>query len=134
MLDCAAPMTARILDGKSLAAATRSALKQKVEALVQRGVRPGLGVLIAGDNPASKVYVRNKTLAAEEIGVHSRLLEYGKDVSEAELMQTVSSAERRPGGAWDSGAAPAAEAHRRLERARIHRAGQGCRCASAAGA
>jgi methylenetetrahydrofolate dehydrogenase (NADP+)/methenyltetrahydrofolate cyclohydrolase len=82
-------MTARILDGKSLAAATRSALKQKVEALVQRGVRPGLGVLIAGDNPASKVYVRNKTLAAEEIGVHSRLLEYGKDVSEAELMQTV---------------------------------------------
>src|ERR1041384_5950836 len=97
MLDCAAPMTARILDGKSLAAATRSALKQKVEALVQRGVRPGLGVLIAGDNPASKVYERNKTLAAEEIGVHSRLLEYGKDVSEAELMQTVAAlnADRR---------------------------------------
>src|ERR1044072_690185 len=89
MLDCAAPMTARILDGKSLAAATRSALKQKVEALVQRGVRPRLGVLIAGDNPASKAYVGNKTRAAEEIGVHSRLLEYGKDVSEAELMQTV---------------------------------------------
>jgi len=89
MLDCAAPMTARILDGKSLAAATRTALKEKVDALVQRGVRPGLSVIIAGDNPASKVYVRNKTLAAEEIGVRSRLLEYGKEVSEAELMQTV---------------------------------------------
>jgi methylenetetrahydrofolate dehydrogenase (NADP+) / methenyltetrahydrofolate cyclohydrolase len=82
-------MTARILDGKSLAAATRTALKEKVDALVQRGVRPGLSVIIAGDNPASKVYVRNKTLAAEEIGVRSRLLEYGKEVSEAELMQTV---------------------------------------------
>ena len=89
MLDCAAPMTVRILDGKSLAAETRTALKEKVDALVQRGVRPGLSVIIAGDNPASKVYVRNKTLAAEEIGVRSRLLEYGNEVSEAELMQTV---------------------------------------------
>src|SRR5262249_10765467 len=96
MLDCAAPMTARILDGKSLAAATRTALKQKVDALVQRGVRPGLGVVIAGDNPASKVYVRNKTLAAEEIGVRSRLLEYAKEVSETELMQTVASRNAEP--------------------------------------
>jgi methylenetetrahydrofolate dehydrogenase (NADP+)/methenyltetrahydrofolate cyclohydrolase len=82
-------MTARILDGKSLAAATRTALKQKVDSLVQRGVRPGLSVLIAGDNPASKVYVRNKTLAAHEIGVSSRLMEYGIHVSEPELMQAV---------------------------------------------
>jgi methylenetetrahydrofolate dehydrogenase (NADP+)/methenyltetrahydrofolate cyclohydrolase len=89
-------MTATILDGKSLAAATRAALKQKVEALVQRGVRPGLTVIIAGDDPASKVYVRNKTLAAEEIGVRSRLLQYGKDVSEAELMQTVAALNADP--------------------------------------
>jgi len=89
-------MTARILDGKSLAAATRSSLKQKVDALVQRGVRPGLTVIIAGDNPASKVYVRNKTLAAEEIGVRSRLLEFGKQVSEAELMQTVAALNADP--------------------------------------
>jgi len=82
-------MTAQILDGKSLAAATRAALKQKVEALVQRGVRPGLTVIIAGDDPASKVYVRNKTLAAREIGVHSQLFEYKKDVSEAEILQRV---------------------------------------------
>ena len=80
-------MAAQILDGKSLAAATRAALKQKVEALVQRGVRPGLSVIIAGDDPASKVYVRNKTLAAEEIGVRSQLIEYRSDVSQAELLQ-----------------------------------------------
>jgi len=89
-------MTARILDGKSLAAATRTALKQKVDALVQRGVRPGLTVIIAGDNPASKVYVRNKTLAAEETGVRSRLLEFGKEVSETELMQTVAALNADP--------------------------------------
>jgi methylenetetrahydrofolate dehydrogenase (NADP+)/methenyltetrahydrofolate cyclohydrolase len=82
-------MAAQILDGKALAAATRAALKQKVEALVQRGVRPGLTVIIAGDDPASKVYVRNKTLAAEEIGVRSQLIEYKKDVSETELLQRV---------------------------------------------
>jgi methylenetetrahydrofolate dehydrogenase (NADP+)/methenyltetrahydrofolate cyclohydrolase len=82
-------MAAQILDGKALAAATRAALKQKVEALVQRGVRPGLTVIIAGEDPASKVYVRNKTLAAEEIGVRSQLIEYKKDVSETELLQRV---------------------------------------------
>ena len=89
-------MTARILDGKSLAAATRTALKQKVDALVQRGVRPGLAVIIAGDNPASKVYVRNKTLAANEIGVFSRVLELGEDVVEAELLQTVAALNADP--------------------------------------
>src|SRR5580765_2960197 len=89
-------MTARILDGKSLAAATRTALKDRVDALVQRGVRPGLTVIIAGDNAASKVYVRNRTLAAEETGVRSRLLEYGNEVSEAELMQTVAALNADP--------------------------------------
>jgi methylenetetrahydrofolate dehydrogenase (NADP+) / methenyltetrahydrofolate cyclohydrolase len=89
MLDCAAPMAAQILDGKSLAATTRAALKQKVDALVQRGVRPGLTVLIAGDDPASKVYVRNKTLAAKEIGVRSELIELPGSVSEQQLLDQV---------------------------------------------
>jgi len=82
-------MTAKIIDGKSLAAATRAALKQKVDALVQRGVRPGLTVIIAGDDPASKVYVRNKALAAKEIGVRSEVLEYKSDVSESEILDRV---------------------------------------------
>jgi len=89
MLDCAASMPAQILDGKSLAAATRAALKHKVEALVQRGVRPGLTVIIAGDDPASKVYVRNKTLAAKEIGVRSELIALPGSVTEKELLAVV---------------------------------------------
>jgi len=82
-------MAARILDGKSLAATTRAALKEKVDALVQRGVRPGLTVMIAGDDPASKVYVRNKTVAAREIGVRSELVELPGSVSERELLDRV---------------------------------------------
>jgi methylenetetrahydrofolate dehydrogenase (NADP+)/methenyltetrahydrofolate cyclohydrolase len=89
MLDCAAPMAAQILDGKSLAAAIRTALKQRVEALVQRGVRPGLDVVLAGDDAASRVYVRNKTLAAAEIGVRSQLHEFKQDVTEAALLEKI---------------------------------------------
>jgi methylenetetrahydrofolate dehydrogenase (NADP+) / methenyltetrahydrofolate cyclohydrolase len=89
-------MPAQILDGKSLAAATRAALKHKAEALVQRGVRPGLTVIIAGDDPASKVYVRNKTLAAKEIGVRSELIELPGTVTEAELLGHVAKLNANP--------------------------------------
>ena len=82
-------MSAKILDGKSLAATTRAALKQKVDALVQRDVRPGLTVVIAGDDPASKVYVRNKTLAAKEIGVRSELIELPASVTQEELISRI---------------------------------------------
>jgi methylenetetrahydrofolate dehydrogenase (NADP+)/methenyltetrahydrofolate cyclohydrolase len=82
-------MAAQILDGKSLAAAIRAALKQRVEALVQRGVRPGLAVILAGDDAASRVYVRNKTLAAGEIGVRSELFELAADVTEDQLLERI---------------------------------------------
>jgi len=82
-------MAAKILDGKSLAAATRAALKHKVDALVQRGARPGLAVILAGDDPASKVYVRNKTLACEEIGVRSQQIDAPASVTQEELIERV---------------------------------------------
>jgi methylenetetrahydrofolate dehydrogenase (NADP+)/methenyltetrahydrofolate cyclohydrolase len=84
-------MAAQILDGKSLAASIRTALKQKVAALVQRGVTPGLAVVLAGNDAASRVYVRNKTLAAGEIGVHSEQLEFPQDVSQSRLLDTIDS-------------------------------------------
>jgi methylenetetrahydrofolate dehydrogenase (NADP+) / methenyltetrahydrofolate cyclohydrolase len=96
MLDCAAPMAARILDGKSLAARLRTEMKLRVDALVQRGARPGLAVILAGDDAASRVYVRNKTLAAAEIGVHSELHEFKQDVAEAVVLEKVSSLNRDP--------------------------------------
>ena len=66
-------MAARILDGKSLAAQVRAAVKREVEALAQRGIRPGLAVVLAGDDPGSRVYVRNKVRACEETGVRSTI-------------------------------------------------------------
>lgn len=89
-------MAAQILDGKSLAASIRAELKARVAALVQRGVRPGLGVILAGDDDASRVYVRNKTLAAAEIGVHSELHEFKRDVTESVLLQKIDSLNRNP--------------------------------------
>ena len=89
-------MAARILDGKALAAAIRGELKQKVEALARRAVRPGLAVLLAGDDAASRVYVRNKTLAAAEIGVHSEQHEFGRDVAESVLLKKISSLNENP--------------------------------------
>ena len=89
VLDCAPRMAARILDGKSLAAQVRSAVKSEVAALSQRGIRPGLAVVLAGDNPASRVYVRNKVRACEETGVRSELYELPASISEEALLDRV---------------------------------------------
>jgi methylenetetrahydrofolate dehydrogenase (NADP+)/methenyltetrahydrofolate cyclohydrolase len=82
-------MAAQILDGKSLAAQVRAGVKEKVARLAQRGIRPGLAVVLAGDDPASKVYVRNKVRACEETGVRSSLFEYPQSVSQAQLLERV---------------------------------------------
>ncbi|MGH8708904.1 MAG: bifunctional 5,10-methylenetetrahydrofolate dehydrogenase/5,10-methenyltetrahydrofolate cyclohydrolase [Burkholderiales bacterium] len=75
-----------ILDGKRLAASIRAAVKEEVARLAERGVRPGLAVILAGDDPASRVYVRNKVRACEETGVRSQLHEYPAAVSERQLL------------------------------------------------
>ena len=82
-------MAAQILDGKSLAAAVRSRVRESVSHLAQRGITPGLAVILAGDDPASRVYVRHKTLACEETGVQSRVLTFDRSVSQSELVETV---------------------------------------------
>jgi methylenetetrahydrofolate dehydrogenase (NADP+)/methenyltetrahydrofolate cyclohydrolase len=79
-------MAARILDGKALAAEIRAEVKAKVAALARGGVNPGLAVILAGDDPASKVYVRNKIRACEETGVRSVFIECPASVSEDDLL------------------------------------------------
>jgi methylenetetrahydrofolate dehydrogenase (NADP+)/methenyltetrahydrofolate cyclohydrolase len=82
-------MSARILDGKSLAASIRVSVKERVAALAAKGVRPGLAVILAGDDPASKVYVRNKTRACEETGIRSVQIDYPASVTQAELLRRI---------------------------------------------
>jgi len=90
-------MAAQILDGKSLAAQIRTEVKARVAALAQRGIRPGLAVILAGEDAASRVYVRNKVLASEQTGVASSLFEYPSSVGEAQLLRRVEALNADPG-------------------------------------
>jgi methylenetetrahydrofolate dehydrogenase (NADP+)/methenyltetrahydrofolate cyclohydrolase len=89
-------MSARILDGKALAASVRASVKQSVARLAERGVRPGLAVVLAGTNPASRVYVRNKARACEETGVRSVVHEYDSSVEESELLRRIAALNEDP--------------------------------------
>jgi methylenetetrahydrofolate dehydrogenase (NADP+)/methenyltetrahydrofolate cyclohydrolase len=89
-------MAARILDGKALAAAVRASVKETVARLAARGIRPGLAVILAGDNPASAVYVRNKVRACEETGVRSEVHRYGGDVTERALLDRIAALNSDP--------------------------------------
>ena len=80
---------ATILNGKQVAAEIRAELKMRAEALRKDGVVPCLAVLLAGDDPASKIYVRNKKRACEEIGIESRELLFPENVTEEELIAQI---------------------------------------------
>jgi methylenetetrahydrofolate dehydrogenase (NADP+)/methenyltetrahydrofolate cyclohydrolase len=67
-------MVATLLDGSAVARAIRLEVAAEVRELQTRGVRPGLGVLLVGDDAASEVYVRSKTRACEETGIHHETL------------------------------------------------------------
>ena len=79
-------MSARIIDGAALAARLRGEFRVRAERSAAAGQRPGLAVIIAGDNPASRVYVRNKVRACEEAGFLSRLIELPASTAEADLL------------------------------------------------
>ena len=83
------PKTARTIDGNKIAAEIRAELKQHVAALAQRGVVPGLAVVLVGDNPASEVYVRMKKKACAEIGVASFSHELPKTCPEQQLLELI---------------------------------------------
>ncbi len=79
-------MSARIIDGAALAARLRGEFRVRAEQSAAAGKRPGLAVIIVGDNSASRVYVRNKVRACEEAGFLSRLIELPAATAEAELL------------------------------------------------
>ena len=85
-------MTANIIDGKKIAQETISEIKKSIAKNINDGISPpGLAVVIVGDNPASAIYVRNKRIACEEVGIKSFNHDLPKDTSEKELIELVKS-------------------------------------------
>jgi len=90
-------MESNIIDGKALSALVKDEVRAEVEALEARfGRRPCLCVIIVGDNPASRVYVRNKVKAAAYTGMESRLIELPAETSETELLARIASLNADP--------------------------------------
>ncbi|MCY4743812.1 bifunctional methylenetetrahydrofolate dehydrogenase/methenyltetrahydrofolate cyclohydrolase FolD [Pelomonas sp. UHG3] len=89
-------MTAQLIDGLALAKQTRADVAARAAALTAQGKRPGLAVVLVGDNPASQVYVRNKVKACEEAGIHSVLEKYDATMTEAELLARVDALNNDP--------------------------------------
>ncbi len=83
-------MTARIIDGKAIAAGIRREIKDKVAARVAQNRRaPGLAVIMVGENAASQVYVRNKRKACEEVGIVSVSHDLPDTTSQGELLTLI---------------------------------------------
>ncbi|MES2978222.1 MAG: bifunctional methylenetetrahydrofolate dehydrogenase/methenyltetrahydrofolate cyclohydrolase FolD [Pseudomonadota bacterium] len=82
-------MTAQLIDGNALSAQLRADVAKRAAALRQRGIAPGLAVVLVGENPASQVYVRNKVKACEDNGLVSTLEKYSASLPEADLLQRI---------------------------------------------
>lgn len=89
-------MTAQIISGKELAKEIRAELKDEVAQLKEKGITPGLRVILVGEDPASQVYVRNKAKACEKLGIHEVTDELPADTSEEDLLALIDKYNKDP--------------------------------------
>ena len=83
-------MSARIIDGRAIAATHRARIAEEVEAMKSAGLRaPGLAVVLVGDNPASEIYVRNKRKACTEVGVESHSYDLPAQTPQTDLLALI---------------------------------------------
>ncbi|MFM6961680.1 MAG: tetrahydrofolate dehydrogenase/cyclohydrolase catalytic domain-containing protein, partial [Polynucleobacter victoriensis] len=82
-------MPAQLIDGNALAKKVRLEIATRTAILTAKGVKPGLAVLLVGEDPASQVYVRNKVKACEDVGMHSILERHPADLSEEKLLKRI---------------------------------------------
>ncbi|TFI63023.1 bifunctional methylenetetrahydrofolate dehydrogenase/methenyltetrahydrofolate cyclohydrolase [Carnobacterium divergens] len=82
-------MSATIMDGKGLADEMQIDMQEMVAELKNKGITPGLVVLLVGENPASQTYVKNKEKRAIALGFHSVVERYPATISEAELLEEI---------------------------------------------
>ena len=89
-------MPAQLLDGVALSNKIRTEITARGAIVTAKGVRPGLAVIVVGENPASQVYVRNKVKACEDVGFHSVLERYPAELSEQELLDRIATLNADP--------------------------------------
>jgi methylenetetrahydrofolate dehydrogenase (NADP+)/methenyltetrahydrofolate cyclohydrolase len=89
-------MTAQLIDGKVLSQKIRADVAVRAAALAARGRRPGLAVILVGDDPASAVYVRNKVRACAESGLHSVMEKYDVSMTESALLERIAALNADP--------------------------------------
>ena len=89
-------MSALLIDGNALSQQMRADFAARTQSLIAQGVRPGLAVILVGENPASQVYVRNKVKACEQVGIHSLLEKYPQELSQADLLARVDALNNDP--------------------------------------
>ena len=90
-------MTAKIIDGKAIADRLRAEYRLRVDDLRSRhGVTPALAVILVGDNPASRSYVRGKIAGCKQVGIRSELIELPVSVSESELLARIQALNEDP--------------------------------------
>jgi methylenetetrahydrofolate dehydrogenase (NADP+)/methenyltetrahydrofolate cyclohydrolase len=82
-------MSANIIDGIAIAQQVRNQWKQRAAVLKDKGVLPGLAVIIIGNDPASRVYVRNKIKVCQDTGLHSEVHEFPVDITEDRLLASI---------------------------------------------
>ena len=89
-------MPAQLLDGVALSKKIRTEIAARGAIVTAKGARPGLAVIVVGENPASQVYVRNKVKACEDVGFHSVLERYPAELSEQELLDRIATLNADP--------------------------------------
>jgi len=89
-------MPAQLLDGNLLSKKLRAEIATRGAIVTAKGVRPGLAVIVVGDNSASQVYVRNKVKACEDVGFHSVLERYAVELGEEELLARIATLNADP--------------------------------------
>ncbi len=90
------PATAQLIDGNALSRQLRAEIAQRCAALTQRGIRPGLAVILVGVDPASQVYVRNKVKGCHDAGMHSVFEKYEASLTQAQLLDRIRALNKEP--------------------------------------
>jgi len=88
-------MPAQIIDGKAVAKNLRAKIKNKVSKIKEKGIVPGLAVVLVGEDPASQIYVNNKAKACQECGIKSEVFKMPATTSEEELLRVIEKLNKR---------------------------------------